>query len=65
MCDAMTEPPEPGAILFCIWREGPPPDEGEERDFAMGPWTVRVRITKVKDSTYAKGFKHVSMEVIP
>jgi hypothetical protein len=64
MCDAMTEAPEPGAILCCVWRDGPPPNEEEERDLEVGDWTVRVRVTRVKDSWYAKGFKHVSMEVI-
>jgi hypothetical protein len=65
MCEAMTEPPRPGAILCCTWRDlGPVPDEGEERDLPLGDWTVRVKVTRVKDSWYAKGFKHVSMEVI-
>jgi hypothetical protein len=64
MCEVMTEPPEPGTILCCVWRDGPPPEEGEERDLPIGDWTVRVKVTRVKDSWYAKGFKHVSMEAI-
>jgi hypothetical protein len=64
MCERMTEPPGPGTILCCTWRDGPAPDEDEERDLPLGDWVVRVKITRVKDSTYAPGFKHVSMEVI-
>jgi hypothetical protein len=64
MCERMTEPPTPGSILCCTWRDGKAPDEGEERDLPLGDWTVRVKVTRVKDSSYAPGFKHVSMEVV-
>lgn len=64
MCDRMTEPPLPGTELFCFWREEPTPIEGECRDLEMGDWNLRVRILRVKDSTYAPDRKHVTMEVI-
>lgn len=65
MCEAMTEPPEPGTILGCYWREDPIPAEGEERTFEIGDWSLFVRIIKVKDSIYDLGETHVTMEVIP
>jgi hypothetical protein len=64
MCDAFTEPPRPGTELFCYWREDPIPVVGEDRDFKMGDWNLRIRILRVKDSTYAPDRKHVTMEVI-
>lgn len=64
MCDAMREPPRPGTELFCFWHEEPIPIEGENRDLELGQWSIPVRILKVKDSTYAPGRKHVTMEVV-
>lgn len=64
MCEAMTEPPRPGAELFCYWRDEPIPIEGEQRDFELGDWKLLVRIVKVKDSIYKPGVKQVTMEVI-
>lgn len=64
MCDAMTEPPRPGSELFCFWDEDTAPVEGESREFKLGDWTLFIRILRVKDSTYAPGRKHVTMEVI-
>lgn len=60
----MTEPPRPGAELFCYWRDEPIPIEGEQRDFELGDWKLLVRIVKVKDSIYKPGVKQVTMEVI-
>jgi hypothetical protein len=64
MCDAITEPPLPGTELFCLWREDPTPIEGEQRNLTLGDWNLLVRILRVKDSKYAPGRKHVTMEVI-
>lgn len=60
----MTEPPRPGAELFCYWRDEPIPIEGEQRDFELGDWKLLVGIVKVKDSIYKPGVKQVTMEVI-
>ena len=63
MCDGMREPPSPGTTLFCFWHEEPIPAEGEQRDLELGDWIMPVKILKVKDSIYAPGRKHVTMEV--
>ena len=64
MCDAMREPPVPGTDLFMYWQFEPYPEVGDECTLPLGAWTLRVRITKVKDAVYYESGKHVSMIVI-